>query len=75
MGDPLQMNNLGQRQFARLIEAAGVKPITFHDMRHACATLALKSGTQPHVVQHLLGHKRIEVTLDNYGYVLRRRLL
>ena len=39
LGDPLQMNNLGQREFAALIEAPGVRRIKFHGMRHTCATL------------------------------------
>lgn len=70
LGDPIQMNNIGQRQFADLIEKAKVKTITFHGMRHTAATLALKSGIQPHVVQQMLGHKRIEITLGIYGHVL-----
>jgi len=47
-----------------------VRTITFHGMRHTCATLALQNGTQPHVVQKMLGHKRIEITLGIYGHVL-----
>ena len=39
LGDPLQMTNLGQREFARVIKAAGVRVITFHGLRHTCATL------------------------------------
>lgn len=70
LGDPIQMNNIGQRQFADLIDEAKVKTITFHGMRHTCATLALQAGTQPHVVQQMLGHKRIEITLGIYGHVL-----
>lgn len=70
LGDPLQLNNLGQRQYARLIEAAGVRPIKFHGMRHTFATLALMNGTPPHVVQQILGHKRIEITLGIYSHVL-----
>ena len=70
LGNPIQMNNIGQGQYARLIKLAGVKTITFHGMRHTCATLALQNGTQPHVVQKLLGHKSIEITLDTYSHVL-----
>lgn len=33
LGHPLQINNLGQREFARLIAAAKVKPITLHGLR------------------------------------------
>jgi integrase len=70
LGDPLQTNNLGQREFARLIKASGVRVIKFHGMRHTCATLLLQAGVPAHVVQKRLGHKRIEMTLGIYGHVL-----
>ncbi len=69
-GEPLTMNNLGQREFRRLIQAAGVRPIKFHGLRHTCATLLLQAGTSAKVVQERLGHKRIEITLDVYTHVL-----
>ena len=70
LGDPLQANNLGQREFARLLKASGVRRIKFHGMRHTCATLLLQAGVQPHVVRQRLGHKRIEITLSTYAHVL-----
>jgi len=70
LGLPLQANNLGQREFARLIKAAGVRPITLHGLRHTSATLLLKAGVPPQVVQQRLGHKRIEMTLGIYAHVL-----
>ena len=70
LGDPLSINNLGQREFARLLAAAGVKPITLHGLRHTCASLLLSAGVPPHVVQQRLGHKRVEITLDLYAHVL-----
>jgi integrase len=63
LGDPLQANNIGQREFARLIKAAKVRSIKFHGMRHTCATLLLQAGIPANVVQKRLGHKRIEMTL------------
>ena len=70
LGQPLSVNNLGQREFARLIKAAKVKVITLHGLRHTCASLLLSAGVQPNVVQQRLGHKRIEITLDVYAHVL-----
>ena len=70
LGDPLSINNLGQREFAGLIAAAGVKPITLHGLRHTSASLLLSAGVPPHVVQQRLGHKRVEITLDLYAHVL-----
>ena len=70
LGDPLQMNNLGQREYAKLITASGVRRIKFHGMRHTCATLLLQAGVPAHVVQKRLGHKRIEMTLSTYAHAL-----
>ena len=70
LGNPLQVNNLGQREFAKLLKASGVRRIKFHGMRHTCATLLLQAGVPAHVVQQRLGHKRIEMTLSIYAHAL-----
>lgn len=55
LGQPLSVNNLGQREFARIIEAAKVKAITLHGLRHTCASLLLAAGVPLNVVQqHVL---------------------
>jgi integrase len=66
----LSVNNLGQQEYARLIAAAKVKPITLYGLRHTCASLPLSAGVPPNVVQQQLGHKRIEITLEVYAHVL-----
>ena len=70
LGFPLQMDNLGQREFARLIKAADVRIIKFHGLRHTAATLLFQAGAPAKVVHEPLGHRRIEVTLAIYAHVL-----
>jgi integrase len=70
LGLPIQSNSLGQREFARVLKAANVPPITVHGLRHTSATLLLKAGVPAHVVQQRLGHKRVEITLGIYAHVL-----
>ena len=70
LGQPLQMNNLGQREFATLIKAAGVRRIKFHGLRHTSATLSLQAGTPVHVVAARLGHTKVEMTLNVYAHAL-----
>jgi integrase len=70
LGLPLQANNIGEREFARIIKAAKVRRISIHGLRHTSATLLLKAGVAPHVVQQRLGHKRIEMTLGIYAHAL-----
>lgn len=57
-------------QFHVLLERAGLPPIRFHDLRHSCATLLLKMKVPPKVVQEILGHSSIVITMDTYGHVL-----
>lgn len=70
LGQPLQANNMGEREFAKIIKAANVRRISIHGLRHTSATLLLKAGVAPHVVQQRLGHKRIEMTLGIYAHAL-----
>jgi integrase len=42
--------------------------IRFHDLRHTAATLHLAGGTHPKVVQEMLGHSTIGMTLDTYSH-------
>ena len=44
-------------------------PLTFHGLRHTCATLLLAAGVHPKIVQERLGHKTIAMTLDRYSHV------
>jgi len=70
LGHPLQANNLGQREYASLIKAAKVRTITFHGLRHTCATLLLQAGTPVHVVSERLGHAQVSMTMEVYAHVL-----
>jgi len=56
--------------FNRVIRKAGLPHTRFHDLRHTHATLMLKGGVHPEVVQERLGHANIGITLDLYSHVL-----
>ena len=42
----------------------------FHDLRHTTATLLLEKGIHAKIVQELLGHSTIAMTMDIYSHVL-----
>lgn len=69
-GGPLRKSNLIRRSFKPLLKAAEVRDIRFHDLRHTHATLALKAGVHPKIVQERLGHASINITLDLYSHAL-----
>lgn len=48
----------------------GIERMTFHSLRHLSASLLLKAGVNPKVVQERLGHGTISITLDTYSHVL-----
>jgi len=56
--------------FRRLVMAAGLPGIRFHDLRHTHASLLLARGTNPKVVQERLGHASVAITLDLYSHVI-----
>lgn len=56
--------------FRRLLPAAGLPRIRVHDLRHTAATLMLKWGEHPKVVQEMLGHSTISITLDLYSHTV-----
>ena len=70
-GGIVNPSNLRQRSFARLVKRVGLPDTThFHDLRHTCATLLLSRGQHPKLVEELLGHANISITLDTYSHVL-----
>jgi integrase len=67
-GTPLDAQNIVNRYFKPLLRRTGLPDIRWHDLRHTCATLLLGRGVHPKMVQHLLGHGSIQLTLDRYSH-------
>ncbi len=61
-GDYLSTTNL-QIAFKRLLQTAELPDIRFHDLRHSVATIMLGMGVHPKIVQELLGHSNISITM------------
>jgi integrase len=67
-GKPLRPNTVS-RAWTMLAARAGIKVIRLHDARHTHASLMLKQGIHPKIVQERLGHASIQTTLDTYSHV------
>ena len=68
--EPLESNNLKKRYFKPILEAAGLPDMRLYDLRHTAATLRLVNGEHPKVVQEMLEHASITLTMDTYSHVL-----
>ena len=58
------------KMYHKLLAQAGLPDVRFHDLRHSAATILLSLGVHPKVVQELLGHSQIGMTMDIYSHVL-----
>lgn len=67
-GRPLRPGTV-THAWTMLAAKAGVKVIRFHDARHTHASLMLKQGVHPKIVQERLGHATIAITLDTYSHI------
>ena len=56
--------------FSDLCKKTGIEGIRFHDFRHSHATMMMKRGVFPKVVQERLGHSSFAVTMDVYSHVV-----
>jgi integrase len=70
VGTPLRRQELITRSFKPLLSKVGLPDIRFHDLRHTCATILLDEGVHAKLVQELLGHATISITLATYSHVL-----
>jgi integrase len=58
------------KNFAHMIERNKLKQIRFHDLRHSCASLMLRSGIAMKTASLILRHSAIGITADLYTHVL-----
>ena len=70
VGGHLHTSRILFAQFKQLLREAGLPDIRFHDLRHSSATMLLSLGVHPKVVQEILGHSQISMTMDIYSHVL-----
>lgn len=70
-GKPKDPNHFSYVVYKDLLMRADLdKKTKFHDLRHTHATLLLKQGVNPKVVQERLGHSTVTMTLDTYSHLL-----
>ncbi|MBK8984494.1 MAG: tyrosine-type recombinase/integrase [Chloroflexi bacterium] len=68
-GNPISQRNLS-RHFYVSLDKTSLPRIRFHDLRHTAAALLLKKNVHPKIVQEMLGHSSITLTMDTYSHVM-----
>ena len=68
LGNPLESSSVTDALKVAL-ERAGLPRIRVHDLRHTSATVLLEAGVHPKLVQELLGHSTVALTLNTYSHV------
>jgi integrase len=69
-GRYLNGTNLYHRDFLPCLQAAGLRRVTFHALRHTFASLLIQKGASLAYVREQMGHSSIQVTVDTYGHLI-----
>jgi len=68
-GGPLDSRNVYHRDFLPCLQAAGLRRVTFHALRHSFASHLIQRGASLAYVREQLGHSSIAVTVNFYGHL------
>ena len=68
LGEPIRPNYVSQH-FKIVLKNNNLREITFHELRHTCASLLLKSGISMKDIQAWLGHSNYNTTANIYAHL------
>lgn len=57
-------------RFKYLIQSLDIQYRTFHELRHTFASIGISRGMSIKTVSKIMGHAKIDETLDTYGHLL-----
>lgn len=73
-GSPLTPGNVRTRQLAPTAKKLGIEISGLHDFRHTVSQALRRQGTHPKVVAAVLGHSKVNLSMDVYDHVDRSDL-
>ncbi|MDP8991576.1 MAG: tyrosine-type recombinase/integrase [Actinomycetota bacterium] len=68
-GSPLHPDAVAKR-FERLVKAAGLPRIRFHDLRHTHCAHLIAADRNAKEISRRLGHASVTFTYDRYGHLM-----
>ena len=69
-GRPLDYSWFNKRVWHKALEAARLRRVTIHALRHSYASFLIQAGASLAYVRDQLGHSSIQVTVDVYGHLV-----
>ena len=69
---PFRDKSNTHKKWKRVVVAAAIPSVTFHDLRRTGITRALLDGMPPVVVKELAGHRSLSTTMQYYVEVTKR---
>lgn len=70
-GQPMHRERLLRQGFYPALRRANLRAVTFHSLRHSCASVLIKRGIAVTDLQHHLGHANPAITLQVYSHRFR----
>jgi integrase len=67
-GDYIEPSRLHEN-YKRLLKKAGLPDIRIHDLRHSAASYLAMLKVHPKIVQEILGHSNVSITLNIYSHM------
>ena len=65
---PIDLHNAVARHLKPAATRTGVPVVSWHDLRHTCATWGRRAGIKPETMRDQLGHTSVLMTLDVYSH-------
>ena len=62
-------SNFAKRDWKKLMASLSIEGMTPYNCRHTFATLAVKSGVKPEILQRILGHSDYNTTATIYTHL------
>lgn len=64
-------NGAANKALEGILNELGIKPITFHSLRHTSASILLYQDVSIYYVSERLGHGDIETTMNTYAHIVK----
>ena len=73
-GCSLRCQNFARNVWKPATASVGRPSLRVHDLRHTAVSLLIQAGVHPKVIQRLMGHSSVTITMDTYGHLIGNQL-